>query len=238
MQTKNVTREGADPTRLPVTERTRVRRRAERAAYERSEVHAILDAGLVCHLGFATERGPVVLPTAYVRVGDAVVVHGSSKSGMLLALAGGADLCCAVTLLDGLVLARSAFHHSVNYRSVTIFGRGEVVGDPNDKREALRAFFTKLYPGRWEAVRAPTDGELQATLVVRIPIEEAVAKRRLGPPIDDEDDYALPVWAGVMPLGITRGDFIADERLHPDVAPTGEPDAWCPGSTPASEAAR
>jgi uncharacterized protein len=238
MHTKNLTEEGPDPSRIPVTERTRVRRRAERAAYERSEVHAILDAGLVCHLGFADARGPVVLPTAYVRIGDAVVVHGSSKSGMLLALAGGADLCCTVTLLDGLVLARSAFHHSVNYRSVTIFGRGEVVGAPNDKREAMRAFFTKLYPGRWEAVRAPTDGELQATLVIRIPMDEAVAKRRLGPPIDDEDDYALPVWAGVLPLEITRGDCIADQRLHPDIAPSDEPDAWGPGSPPANEATR
>jgi nitroimidazol reductase NimA-like FMN-containing flavoprotein (pyridoxamine 5'-phosphate oxidase superfamily) len=220
-----------DPNRLPITDRTRVRRRAERAAYERAEVHGILDAGLVCHLGFVADHGPVVLPTAYVRVGDTVLVHGSSKSGMLSALAEGSPLCCTVTLLDGLVLARSAFHHSVNYRSVVIFGRGEVVDDPNDKREALRAFFTMLYPGRWDAVRPPTDAELRATLVVRIPIEEAVAKRRLGPPVDDEDDYALPVWAGVMPLATTRGAPIADERLHPDVA-TDAPEAWCPGAPP------
>jgi hypothetical protein len=221
-------------TTLPITDRTRVRRRAERAGYERAEVHEILDAGLVCHLGFLGGHGPVVLPTAYVRVGDAVIVHGSSRSGMLGALADGCELCCTVTLLDGLVLARSAFHHSVNYRSVVIFGRAEVVQAPHDKHEALRAFFTRLYPGRWEVVRPPTDAELKATLIVRIPIEEAVAKRRLGAPVDDEDDYALPVWAGVFPLTITRGDAVADERLHPDVAAGEHPPAWCPGTIPAA----
>jgi len=202
---------------LSVTDRTRVRRRAERASYDREEVHAVLDAALVCHLGFVDQRGPVVLPTAFARVGDAVVVHGSSKSPMLLALAAGTDACCTVTLLDGLVLARSAFHHSVNYRSVVIFGRGSSIDDPDEKREALRAFFTKLYPGRWEVVRAPTDAELRATLVVRIPIDEAVAKRRTGPVIDDEADHLLPVWAGVAPLTTRAGAFVADARLHPTV---------------------
>jgi nitroimidazol reductase NimA-like FMN-containing flavoprotein (pyridoxamine 5'-phosphate oxidase superfamily) len=238
MQTPNVAGGRAGPGTLPVTDRTRLRRRAERAVYDRAEVHAILDAGLVCHLGFTREGGPVVLPTAYVRIGDAVVVHGSSKSGMLGALADGSDLCCTVTLLDGLVLARSAFHHSVNYRSVVIFGRAEVVESAAEKCEALRAFFTKLYPGRWETVRPPTDAELKATCVVRIPIEEAVAKRRLGAPIDDEDDYALPVWAGVMPLEVTRGAAIADARLHPGVVATDEPEAWCPGSPPRVAATR
>jgi nitroimidazol reductase NimA-like FMN-containing flavoprotein (pyridoxamine 5'-phosphate oxidase superfamily) len=212
---------------FPATERTRVRRRAERAVYERDEVNAILDAGLVCHLGFVTEHGPVVLPTAYVRDRDAVVVHGSSKSGMLLALARGGNVCCTVTLLDGLVLARSAFHHSVNYRSVVIFGHGEVVEERDAKREALRGFFTKLYPGRWEAIRRPTDAELKATLVVRIPIEEAGAKRRGGPPIDDEEDYRLPVWAGVVPLSTARGAAQPDARLHPGVE---APAVWTPGS--------
>lgn len=202
---------------LPVTDRTRVRRRAERASYDRDDVHGILDAALVCHLGFVDQRGPVVLPTAFARVGDTVVVHGSSKSPMLLALAGGTDACCTVTLLDGLVLARSAFHHSVNYRSVVIFGRGEGVEDPTEKREALRAFFTKLYPGRWEVVRPPTDAELRATLVVRLPIEEAVAKRRTGPVVDDEADHLLPVWAGVAPLSTRAGAFVPDARLHPTV---------------------
>jgi hypothetical protein len=120
-------------------------------------------------------------------------------------------------LLDGLVLARSAFHHSVNYRSVVIFGRGEGIDDPDEKREALRAFFTKLYPGRWEVVRPPTDAELRATLVVRLPIEEAVAKRRTGPPLDDEDDHVLPVWAGVVPVTARAGAFVPDARLHPTV---------------------
>jgi nitroimidazol reductase NimA-like FMN-containing flavoprotein (pyridoxamine 5'-phosphate oxidase superfamily) len=202
---------------LSVTDRTRVRRRAERASHERAEVHAILDAALVCHLGFVDQRGPVVLPTAFARVGDTLVVHGSSKSPMLLALAGGAEACCTVTLLDGLVLARSAFHHSVNYRSVVIFGRGERIDEPDAKREALRAFFTKLYPGRWEVVRPPTDAELRATLVVGLPIDEAVAKRRTGPPIDDEADYLLPVWAGVAPLTTRAGALEPDARLHPTV---------------------
>ena len=198
---------------FPVTGRTRVRRRAERAVHDRDEIHAILDAGLVCHLGFAAEHGPVVLPTAYVRIGDGVVVHGSSRSGMLQTLAHGGDVCCTVTHLDGLVLARSAFHHSVNYRSVVLFGRAQVLEAPEAKCEALRAFFTRLYPGRWEAVRPPTDAELKATLVLRIPIVEAVAKRRLGPPVDDEDDYALPVWAGVLPLAMTAGAPVPDARL-------------------------
>jgi nitroimidazol reductase NimA-like FMN-containing flavoprotein (pyridoxamine 5'-phosphate oxidase superfamily) len=202
---------------LSVTDRTRVRRRAERASHDRDEVHAILDAALVCHVGFVDGRGPVVLPTAFARVGDGLVVHGSSKSPMLLALAGGADACCTVTLLDGLVLARSAFHHSVNYRSVVLFGRGESVTDPNEKREAMRAFFTKLYPGRWEVVRPPTDAELRATLVVRLPIDEAVAKRRTGPPVDDEADYLLPVWAGAIPLETSPGAPAPDTRLHPTI---------------------
>jgi nitroimidazol reductase NimA-like FMN-containing flavoprotein (pyridoxamine 5'-phosphate oxidase superfamily) len=211
------------PHTFPATERTRVRRRADRATHDVAEIHAILDAALVCHLGFADRRGPVVLPTTFVRVGDAVAVHGSSKSSMLLALAGGADACCTVTLLDGLVLARSAFHHSVNYRSVTIFGRAEAVDDPAEKRDLLRALVTKLYPGRWEVVRAPTEAELRASLVVRLPITEAVAKRRTGPPIDDEADYLLPVWAGVIPLEMRPGAPVPDARLHPTVDAAATP---------------
>lgn len=207
----------------PATDRSRVRRRAERARYDPDEIRAILDAALVCHVGFVDERGPVVIPMAFARVGDAIVLHGSSKNRMLHALAAGADTCCEVTLLDGLVLARSAFHHSVNYRSVTVFGRAESIDDPDEKNEALRALFTKLYPGRWEVVRPPTDEELRATLVVRLPIHEASAKRRVGPPIDDEEDHLLPVWAGVVPLETRAAGFVPDDRLHPTVDPAATP---------------
>ena len=187
------------------TDRTRVRRLPERATYDVETVHAILDAGLVCTVSFVDGGRPVAIPTAYARVGQALVLHGSAKSRTLLAAAGGAELCVTVTHLDGLVLARSAFHHSVNYRSVVIFGRAAPVTDPARKLTLLEAFTERLYPGRWAAVRRPNEQELKATLVVELPIEEAVAKVRTGGPIDDADDMALPVWAGVVPLGLVAG---------------------------------
>jgi len=208
---------------LPITERTRVRRLSQRASHDPSVVHGILDAAVICHVGYASERGPVVIPTAFARHEDAIVLHGSSKSSMLLSLARGADACCEVSLLDGLVLARSAFHHSVNYRSAIVYGRGEAVEDADEKLAGLRAFFTKLYPGRWEVVRPPTVSELKATLVVRIPIAEAVAKIRTGPPIDDAEDYALPVWAGVVPITERAGASLPDAELHPTVDPAVAP---------------
>ena len=190
---------------FPQTDRTRVRRLPQRASYDVETVHAILDAGLVCHVGLVEHGQPVVIPTAYARIGDAVVFHGSSKSRTLLAAAGGADLCVTVTLLDGLVLARSAFHHSINYRSVVLFGRAVEVTQPERKFAALEAFTERLYPGRWAAVRTPNEQELKATLVVELPLREAVAKVRTGGPIDDEEDMALPVWAGVVPLRLAPG---------------------------------
>jgi nitroimidazol reductase NimA-like FMN-containing flavoprotein (pyridoxamine 5'-phosphate oxidase superfamily) len=207
----------------PVTERTRVRRRPVRASYDVDVVRGILDAGLVCQLGFVWDGKPAIIPTAYVRVDDALVVHGSTKNRTLVALAGGAEVCCTVTHLDGLVLARSAFHHSVNYRSVVVYGRAAAVEAEDEKERLLRAFFDHLYPGRWEIVRPPTAAEMRATLVVRIPITEVSAKVRTGPPIDDDEDYALPVWAGVAPLDQRLGTMVPDERIHDAVDPACAP---------------
>jgi len=206
-----------------VTERTRVRRRPIRASYDVAVVHGILDAGLVCQLGVVQDGRPSIIPTAYVRVDDAIVVHGSTKNRTLLALAAGAEVCCTVTHLDGLVLARSAFHHSVNYRSVVLYGRACAVEAEDEKERLLRAFFAHVYPGRWDIVRPPSAAELRATLVVRIPITEVSAKLRSGPPIDDEEDYALPVWAGVAPLDQRMGPMVPDERMHAGVDPEHAP---------------
>jgi len=188
------------------TERTRVRRLPQRATYDADVVHAILDAGLVCTVSFVEQGRPVAIPTAYARVGSALVFHGSAKSRTLVAAAAGAELCVTVTHLDGLVLARSAFHHSVNYRSVCIFGRAEVVTDPQHKHALLQAFTERLYPGRWSAARPPNEQELKATLVLELPLREVVAKVRTGGPIDDEEDMTRPVWAGVVPLRIDAGE--------------------------------
>jgi uncharacterized protein len=187
------------------TERTRVRRLPQRATYDADVVHAILDAGLVCTVSFVEQGRPIAIPTAYVRVGSALVFHGSAKSRTLMAAAAGAELCVTVTHLDGLVLARSAFHHSVNYRSVCIFGRADVVTEPERKHALLHAFTERLYPGRWGAARSPNEQELKATLVVALPLREVVAKVRTGGPIDDAEDMTRPVWAGVVPLRFECG---------------------------------
>lgn len=214
------------------TERNKVRRLPARASHERAAVHAILDAALVCHLGFVVDGQPFVIPTLHARVGDEVLVHGSSKSRTLEALAGGVDVCLTVTLIDGLVLARSAFHHSVNYRSVTAFGRARLLTDDAAKTAALHAFTERLYPGRWSEVRPPNPTELKATHVLALPLDEAVAKVRTGGPIDDADDMSLPVWAGVVPLATTAGAPLADAQLAPQIAlrPTTFPvaAAWRP----------
>jgi len=208
------------------TSRSTVRRLPERARYDRATVDAILDEGLVCHVGFVDDGQPFVIPAAYARQGDRLVIHGSAASRMVKRLAAGEPACVTVTLLDGLVLARSAFHHSVNYRSVVIFGRTRAVADPDRKRELLRAFTERLYPGRWSAARPPSEQELKATLVVELPLREVVAKLRTGGPIDDAEDMALPVWAGVVPLRLVAG---APEPA-PDLA--GDPPsaalAWPP----------
>jgi hypothetical protein len=195
------------------TERTRVRRLPKRGVYERETVYRILDEGLVCHVGFVAEGKPVVIPTGYGRQGNTLYFHGSTASRMFRALGQGADVCVTVTLLDGLVLARSAFHHSMNYRSVVIFGRARVVEEPTAKLEALRAFTEHMAPGRWREVRLPSEKEMQATTVLAIALEEVSAKVRTGPPLDDEEDYALPVWAGVLPLVLTPQPVVPDDRL-------------------------
>lgn len=202
----------------PETDRTRVRRLPDRARHDVATVHAILDAGLVCTVSFVEDGRPIAIPTAYARVGDALVLHGSSKSRTLLAAAAGAELCVTVTHLDGLVLARSAFHHSVNYRSVVLFGRAEPVTDPDRKAALLRAFTERLYPGHWTETREPTEQELKATLVVSLPITEAVAKVRAGGPIDDPEDLARPVWAGVVPLRLVAGTPVAEPGTPVDAA--------------------
>jgi hypothetical protein len=201
------------------TPRTTLKRLPARGSHEREHIYRILDEGLVCHMGFAHEGSPFVIPTGYARVGDALYVHGSAASRTLRALAGGVEVCVTVTLLDGLVLARSAFHHSMNYRSVVVFGRAVPIVEPAAKLAALRAIVEQLVPERWEQVRAPTAQELKATVVLALPLTEASAKVRNGPALDDEEDYALPVWAGVIPLRLTAAPPVDDPRLAPGSAP-------------------
>jgi len=199
------------------TERTQVRRLPKRAVYDREAIYRILDEGLVCHVGFVVDGQPVLIPTGYGRDGDTLYVHGSAASRMLRDLAKGVEVSIAVTLLDGLVLARSAFHHSMNYRSVVIFGTAAVVEDQTTKREALRAFTEHIAPGRWREVRPPTESELKATTVLAIPLKEMSAKVRTGPPLDDEEDYSLAVWAGVLPLELRSEQPMADSRLSASI---------------------
>jgi uncharacterized protein len=182
------------------TDRTQVKRLPKRGHYERETVCSILDTAFVCHVGFSVDGQPFVIPTNFGRAGDTLYLHGSAASRMLKTLSGGVPVCVTVTHVDGLVLARSAFHHSVNYRSVVILGRAQLVEDPAEKMEALRIFTEHVMKGRWNDVRIPTEQELKATIVLSLPLEEVSAKVRTGGPIDDEADYALPVWAGVLPL--------------------------------------
>ncbi|HKY03810.1 MAG TPA: pyridoxamine 5'-phosphate oxidase family protein [Blastocatellia bacterium] len=201
------------------TERTTVKRLPKRGVYDRASVYAILDEAFICHVGFTVGDKPYVIPTSYGRIGDWLYIHGSAASRMLRELGRGIDVCVSVTLVDGLVLARSAFHHSINYRSVVVFGRAEVVEDQREKMSALEAFTEHIVRGRWAEVRPPDEGEMKATLVLRLPLEEASAKVRTGPPIDDEDDYKLPVWAGVVPLAVVASDPVDDPRLEPGTPP-------------------
>jgi len=182
------------------TERTQVKRLPKRANYDRETVYKILDSGIVCHVGFSVDGQPYVIPTNYGRAGDTLYLHGSAASRMLKTLSEGVPICVTVTHLDGLVLARAAFHHSVNYRSVVILGTARLVEDANEKREALRIFTEHVMKGRWNDVRQPTEQELKGTTVLALPLEEVSAKVRTGGPVDDEADYCLPVWAGVLPL--------------------------------------
>jgi hypothetical protein len=195
------------------TARTRLRRLPKRGAFDRDTVYGILDEGFVCHVGFVADGQPFVIPTAYGRKGDVLYIHGARASRMQKALAAGREVCVTVTLVDGLVLARSAFHHSINYRSVVVFGRARVVESEEEKSAALEAFTEHIVPGRWDDVRWPNSQELAATTVLALPLAEASAKVRTGPPIDDDEDYALAVWAGVLPLGVEPGAPEADPRL-------------------------
>lgn len=202
----------------PPSARSTVQRLAKRAEYDPAVVNRILDEGLICHVGFVDEGAPVVIPTIHARVGDRLVLHGSRQSRMLQRLMAGAPACVTVTLVDGLVLARSAFHHSMNYRSVVVFGTAREIADPVEKRTALAAFVEQLVPGRNPSIRATNDREMAATSVVAFPISEASAKIRTGGPVDDEDDYALPAWAGVLPVRLTYGPPEPDARLTPGIA--------------------
>ena len=208
------------------TERSRACRLNERARYDHASVHAILDAGFICHVGYAIGGQPYVTPTSYWREGDRLYWHGSSASRMLRTLSGGVPACLTVTHIDGLVVARSAFHHSINYRSVMAFGLARRIENPDEKRAALEAFVGRLYPGRWSRLRPMTRREFKATLVIGMTIEEASAKVRNGPPVDDEDDYALPCWAGVVKLRSVVGDTVPDPRLAPGIAPSPDLAAW------------
>jgi nitroimidazol reductase NimA-like FMN-containing flavoprotein (pyridoxamine 5'-phosphate oxidase superfamily) len=194
------------------SERTTVKRLPKRGAYERDVVYAILDEAPICHVGFVVDGAPVVIPTIHWREGDELYFHGSAASRMLRSLRGGVDACVTVTLLDGLVLARSAFHHSMNYRSVVVFGKAREVSDREEKLRALERLVEHIVPGRSAIVRPPNEGELRQTLVLALPLTEASAKVRTGGPIDDEEDYALPVWAGVVPMRLVKGDPVEDRQ--------------------------
>ncbi len=199
---------------LTQTARTTLKRLPQRGAFDRESINQILDEGFICHVGFAVDGQPYVIPTGYARAGDRLFIHGSQASRMLRTLGQGIDVCLTVTLIDGLVLARSAFHHSMNYRSVVVFGRATVVDEREERLSALRALSDHMIPGRWVDVRKPSERELQLTTVLSLPLAEASAKVRTGPPLDDEEDYELPVWAGVIPLRLIADSPIDDPRVH------------------------
>jgi nitroimidazol reductase NimA-like FMN-containing flavoprotein (pyridoxamine 5'-phosphate oxidase superfamily) len=202
--------------------RSKVRRLAERGAYDRETIEAILDEGLVCHLGFCTDRGPVVVPTGYARVGDTLYVHGAPANFALQTVGGGQQVCLVVTLVDGLVLARSGFHHSFNYRSVVIYGTATEVTDPEEKRTALDAVVEQIVPGRTRDARGANESELRATRVVRISIDEASAKLRAGGPKDDDEDIEIGgIWAGHLPLAVVPGTPVADDHGGEDLPVPG-----------------
>jgi uncharacterized protein len=199
-------------TRRDVPDHLRVKREPQRGVYDRETIDAILDEALVCHLGFAVDGQPYVIPTLHARIGDLLYVHGSAASRMLRHAASDARICVTVTLLDGLVLARSVFNHSIDYRSVVVLGTPTLVEDVGEKREALHAFTDHIAPGRWEEARQPTDQELKATWILSVPLDEASAKIRTGPPEDEPEDLDLPVWAGVVPIHLAAGPSEYDWR--------------------------
>jgi nitroimidazol reductase NimA-like FMN-containing flavoprotein (pyridoxamine 5'-phosphate oxidase superfamily) len=200
------------PETFPPNERTRVVREPQRGIYDRETIYEILDAGFVCHVGFTMETQPYVIPTMFARVQDAIYFHGSAASRMLRGVSNGIPVCVTITLVDGLVLARSVFNHSMNYRSVVALGKAFLVDAPDEKRNALHAFTEKILPGRWREARQPNEKELKATSILRLPLTEVSAKVRVGPPEDDAEDYALQTWAGVIPLQLVAGAPIRDAR--------------------------
>jgi hypothetical protein len=200
------------------TPNTTLKRLPQRGSFERATVYEILDAAFLCHVAFVVDEQPFVIPTSYARVNDELFIHGSAASRMLRNLSEGIPVCVTVTLVDGLVLARSAFHHSINYRSVMVFGTAQLVTDEPAKFDALKAFTEHIIPGRWPEIREPNAQELKATTVLALPLREASAKIRTGPPKDDDEDMAIPVWAGVLPLTVTPGKPIADPYVSDAIA--------------------
>ncbi len=205
------------PESFTPTERTRVVREPHRGVYDRDTIYKILDEGLVCHVGFRSDTQPFVIPTLYARVGDAIYFHGSAASRTLRGASTGIPVCITVTLIDGLVLARSVFNHSMNYRSVVALGQATLVEATGEKFEALHAFTEKILPGRWEDARQPNEKELKATSILKLPLTEVSAKVRSGPVQDDEEDYVLPVWAGIVPLHLQAQAPIRDDRCDPAI---------------------
>jgi hypothetical protein len=199
-----------------------------RGVHDRETIHAILDEAMVAHVGFAVDGQPYVIPTLHARIGEEVYFHGSAASRTIRALAAGAPACLTVTLLDGLVLARSAVHHSVNYRSVVVLGAARPIEDLSERMAAIEAFTERLIPGRWQEARPPTVKELKAISVLALSLEESSAKLRTGPPLDDEEDYALDVWAGVVPLRLSAEQPVPDPRLPVGTAPSEAIGGWAP----------
>ena len=208
----------SDTKKLTSTERSKLRRLPRRGSQERELIYSILDEALVAHVGFISNDRPFVIPMAYGRESDRLYLHGSPVSRLLKNLEQGVDVCFTVTLLDALVVARSLFHHSMNYRSVVLFGKAQLVENDSEKMTALQAFTDHMIPDRWQQARLPNDRELKATTVLSFPIEEGSAKVRTGPPSDDAEDYALPIWAGELPLKVIAGTPIADPKLEKAIA--------------------
>ncbi len=205
--------------KIEQTNRTKLRRIPKRGSFDRENIYKILDEAFICHVGFIVENQPFVIPTAYARSDENLLIHGSAASRMMREMSKGIDICVTVTLLDGLVLARSAFHHSMNYRSVVIFGTAKLVKNEAEKHEALRLFTEHIIPNRWEEIRAPNSKELKGTTVLKLEINEASAKIRTGDPIDDDEDYELNIWAGVIPLKIEADKPIDDKKLPKGIKP-------------------
>jgi nitroimidazol reductase NimA-like FMN-containing flavoprotein (pyridoxamine 5'-phosphate oxidase superfamily) len=200
------------------TQRNRVKRLPDRGKYDKATIYPIIDEAIICHVGFTMAEQPFMIPTLHVRQGDDLLLHGATTSRMLKHIQEGNSVCVTVTLIDGLVMARSVFHHSVNYRSAILFGTGEVITDPEEKMAAMRLFTDKIMPGRWDDARQPYAKEIKATSMVRLAIESASAKVRNGPPGDDDEDYALPVWAGIIPFTQQIGSPINDPLLNEGIA--------------------